>query len=656
MRIGWARSLITLCLCLGMLAALAPAASAWLVREPNGHLISVAVHQGVSPASIPGSLASKAAAQGAAGFSAADNLTYHSGPVLRSVAPYVIYWTGGETALTATSESLMTRYFTDTAHDSGMPDDIYAVDRQFTDTTGFADYQQAFAAGTQAVVDTHPYPTTGNCATTGVTFPTCLTDTQLRAEIRRLIAANGWPEDGSSSTTLPDNAPLYFVVLPPDVNECFSTQCATNTFCAYHDSFTDGTSGNSVLYATIPTWPAANIPKSCQADGNAQVQTPNGDQVGDVSIKYTSHEFSEAITDPVPGTGWFHGTTGREDGDQCNFAGAYNPGGGSSPNAFAPTLGGTAGSQNLFNQLVNGNQYYIQSEWSNGDGNCEFRPSSGTITVGLTAPPTGTPLGTPVGLTPTGSSSNGYSSLTVDFGDGTSSFDNSGSVPGPLSHTYSHAGLYTAKIMAVDPMGNLAQGSTNQFAVGSPPAALFSVSATHAPNGVQLSFNASASSDPDAGVSLSSFAFNFGDGATAAGATATHAYSTPGNHTVTLTVTNSLGLTATASQTVTIIRATISKLRLARRTATGATIIVGVNAPGTLSGVGKRHPVAGPGHAKLKFTLSKSQLHQLAAAGGLVVHLKIKFAPLAGQSVTKKIRITFGKTIGHFLRMTAFQF
>jgi PKD repeat protein len=637
MKVG--RKLVLLGALLGALCALAPSAGAWLVRKSNGHLLSIAVARGVNPASVPGSFAASTSGQAAAPFSTADNLTYHGGPVVRSVAPYLIYWTGGETALTTTSQSLMTRYFTDMAHDSGMSDDIYAVDRQFTDGTGFADYKQTFAAGSQALVDTQPYPTTGNC--TNATLPTCLTDGQLQAEVRRVVAAEGWPEDGSSSTTLPDNAPLYFVMVPPDVNVCFGSQCATNVFCAYHSALTDGTTGNAVLYAAIPTYLAANSPKSCQGDGNAQVQTPNGDQVGDVAIKYISHEFSETVTDPLPGSGWFHGTTGREDGDQCNFTGSYNPAGGSNPNAFTPPLGGTAGSGTLYNQLVNANQYYVQSEWSNGDGNCELQPSAGAITAGLNPPSGATPVGAPVSLTPTGSSTNGYSSVTVDFGDGTTRFDNSGSAPAPLSHTYSHAGVYTAKISAVDPMGNLAKGSSAQFTVGSPPTASFKFSPSSAPNGVKVSFDGSASTDPDSGVALMSFAYNFGDGSTGTGATATHTYSKPGTYNVTLAVVNSLGLMSIASHSITVVQAKITHAKITHKTRKGAIIVVTVNAPGKLSGVGKSKSVSGPGTYKLKFKLSKAQLHKLASAGHLLVKLKLKFTPVAGSAFTQKIKLKF---------------
>jgi PKD repeat protein len=237
--------------------------------------------------------------------------------------------------------------------------------------------------------------------------------------------------------------------------------------------------------------------------------------------------------------------------------------------------------------------------------------------------------------------------VTVDFGDGSTNFDNSGSAPAPVPHSYTHAGHYTAKITTVDPMGNLAQGATSQFTIGSPPTASFSISALSAATGVPLNFNGNGSGDPDAGVTLSSYAFNFADGGTAGGPTATHTYSKPGSYNVTLAVTNSLGLSSSSSQTVTIVPATISKLKVKHKTGKGAIIVVTVNAPGKLSGVGKSANASGPGTVHLKLKLSRGQLRQLATTGQLTVRLKIKFTPLAGQSFTKTIKIKFGTQVVH---------
>ena len=96
--------------------------------------------------------------------------------------------------------------------------------------------------------------------------------------------------------------------------------------------------------------------------------------LADVALKYLSHEDNETITDPL-GTAWWDSASGNENGDNCNSYGAsVDPSHGPNPNAFLPALGGSAPAGTLFDQLINGDRYYVQSEWSNGDANCEMAP------------------------------------------------------------------------------------------------------------------------------------------------------------------------------------------------------------------------------------------------------------------------------------------
>ncbi len=653
---GWIRRLVPAVLVLGALAA-APSALAVVVHQPNGQFLSVAPIKGVSATSIPGSVAAQHAA---AAPSANGNLDYHSGPILHSSAPYLIFWTPpGETIGEAT-ESLLTSYFTDVAADSGNSANVYGVGRQFTDGTGFADYRQAFSPS-QAIADTQPYPATGNCTHTSTQHPTCLTDAQLQAEITRLIGAEGLPTDGpAGASELNGNAPIYLVVLPSDVNECTGgSNCAANNFCAYHSVLNAG--GNLVLYASIPTLLAATNPKSCQADGHNVAQSPNGDQVGDVAIKYMSHEDSETITDPL-GTGWWNSNSGSEDGDNCNFSGAFNPNQGSNPNAFTPTLGGSAAAGTLFNQSINGDSYYIQSEWSNGDVDCELRPSSGAIFASFSASP-GPVVSAPVILDPTGSSSsNGYSSVSWSFGDGATSFDSSGSGPTTMTHTYGAPGTYTAVLTLVDPMGGISQasqqvtvtggtpgggtptggtptGPTGTTAADESPTAAFALRTSFRGTGQPLKFDASGSHDPDG--SITAYAWNFGDGSIGSGASPSHAFRKAGTYTVTLGVRDSAGLSASTSWRVTIVKARITRHAVKNKTQNGATILLTVNAPGKLSGVGKALRVLQAGVAKLKLKLTGTQKGTLASSGGLNLLLSIRFAPSVGRASRQKLTIKF---------------
>jgi PKD repeat protein len=550
------------------LGVLAPTAGAVLVKVGHRQVAGVTPIRGVNPAAIPGSYA-KHSSTAAKPFSLNGNLDYHNGPVLHATAPYLIFWDPSN-QITGAEKSLLVRYFADLATDGGKSTNVFAVDRQYTDTTGFADYSQTWTSA-QAITDTQAYPTTGNCTEhhAGYTETACLYDSQLQTEVTRLISTDGLP---TGTTGAP---PIYFVVTPTTVNSCMpgNTHCADNYYCAYHSSYSDA--GSTVLYSNIPTILAANDPKGCQADGNGGVQTPNSNATADVTIKYTSHEFSETVTDPL-GNAWWDSNSGNEDGDNCNFYGPADPQGGYSPNAYLPTLGGSAGSGTLFNQLMNGNPYYTQSEWSNGNVNCQMQPAAATLSAAFSAP--AGMAGVPVALDPSASSSTaGFTSTTWDFGDGSKSFSRSG--PAATTHTYSTVGTYTATLTEVDTYGNLSTVSHTVTVnpVHGAPAAAFTVTPAAPKAGSPVAFDGSGSSE--SGGSFGSYSWNFGDGSAAgSGATLAHTYAAAGAYTVTLTATDIYGAPATTSQTVTVVGTPSALITAA------ATPIAGL--PTALSGAG----------------------------------------------------------------------
>ncbi len=508
------------------MAVLAPGAGAVLVHVGNGQVAGVTPIQGVNPASIPGSLPN--AASLASPFSSNGNLDYHGGPVLHGSAPYLIFWDPGG-AIPSAEKTDLENYFADSAADSGLSTNVFGVDRQFTDSTGFADYNMTWASA-HAITDTDAYPTTGNCTeNNGFTESTCLLDSQLQAEVQHVVTTDGLP------TGLTGNAPIYEVVTPSTVNSCFGssapgTQCADNVFCAYHSSFS-GTGGTTILYANIPTLLAADAPKECQDDGNGGVQAPNGNPIGDVTTKYMSHETNETITDPL-GNAWWDTATGQEDGDNCNFQGSFNPGQGTNPDAFLPTLGGTAAGDNLYDQVINGGHFYTQTEWSNGNVNCEAQPAAASLSAAFTAPSTAAPA-TSVSFNPSASSSTqGYTSTTWNWGDGSTSF--SRAAPATVSHTFAVAGTYTVTLTLVDNFGNVSTVS-HSIDIGSGPVASFTFSPPHPQVNTSVSVDGSGSTDN--GGTITSYTWNWGDGsATSTGVTQSHTYTSQGTYTITLTV------------------------------------------------------------------------------------------------------------------------
>ena len=478
-------------------------------------------------------------------------LDFHGGQVIHSSAPYLVFW-DPSSLISASSRNLLARYLTDVAHDDGLATNVWSVNRQFTDSTGFADYAQTFS-GAQVILDPQAYPArnTSVCNRINATFyPNCLTDGQLQTELTRLIAADSLPTGTGA------NAPVYLIVTPHDTNECLqASTCADNRFCAYHSSFLTG--GHTALYAEIPLFynnasPAQN-PKNCQFDGNSAVQAPNGDPLADVATKYLSHELSETLTDPVNGGGWWDDSSGNEDGDNCNFFGStVDPQNSSNPNAFGPVLGGSAAAGTLYDQIINANHYYTQTEWSNGELNCEAKPVSRTLSASFTLPAGLAQVNTSLSFNPSASTiaaGDSYTSTTFNWGDGSHTFTTSAPVTKP--HTYAAGGIYTVTLTLVDMSGNLSSVS-HQLRVAAPPVAAFTAPASANP-GTSVSFDASASTQTD-GATIVSYHWDFGDGATASGAspTQTHSYATGGTYTVKLTTTDSDGLTGTISHQVAV--------------------------------------------------------------------------------------------------------
>jgi hypothetical protein len=329
-----------------MLFASAAGAVVW--KTPNGHRVSVMLKHGAKqPTAGPSS-------NGAV-------LQSHGGPVLAGEAPYVIFWSPSGHPISSASESLLDRYLGDVATASASTTDVFSVLTQYG-----APYSQTFNSTTQAVIDTDPYPTkqSGCQLATGITA--CVTDGSIQAEISSLIDAGtlpATPTPGSGTT------PIFFMVTPTDVNVCLGGgQCASNNFCAYHDYYTHN--GHDVLYASVPFAVFASSSKGCQTDQYSHYETPvgpSGDQAYNIADDL-SHELSETITDPLINA-WYS-SNGLEVADLCEaYAANANPRKGLSPLAYAPAYG-NASAGVLYDQVINGDQYYNQTEFSNSANKC----------------------------------------------------------------------------------------------------------------------------------------------------------------------------------------------------------------------------------------------------------------------------------------------
>ena len=135
---------------------------------------------------------------------------------------------------------------------------------------------------------------------------------------------------------------------------CTINHQPTAAYCAYHSE-----DPASAVYANMP-YPiyASPVGFTCGTDARfPTIESPNGNPDADTEISPTSHEVSEAITDPDTETGWYD-STGNEIGDDCAYI-------------FGRTRGAPGG---FFNQVINGGHFITQEEFSNN----LFASSGGT--------------------------------------------------------------------------------------------------------------------------------------------------------------------------------------------------------------------------------------------------------------------------------------
>ena len=262
-----------------------------------------------------------------------NNLRYHGGPVMRSHTTYAIFWAPPPATMAPGYQAAIAQYFADVATDSGATTNVYAVLTQYYDTTGPIAYDQRFGG---VAIATEPFPQNGCPAYGGMTV--CLSDKQVRAQVKEVVAANGWVADEEHA---------YFLFLPRNVGTCVGgggTACAFTDFCAYH-SFAEAT-GGPLIYANEPY---AESKAACRLPAPG----PRGSEA-DATINTASHEHREMINDPVLNA-WFD-RIGNEGSDKC----AWRFG-----TLFDGTVPGT-----YFNQVIAGNEYLLQKEWSNAIKGC----------------------------------------------------------------------------------------------------------------------------------------------------------------------------------------------------------------------------------------------------------------------------------------------
>jgi hypothetical protein len=137
-------------------------------------------------------------------------------------------------------------------------------------------------------------------------------DSAIQRMIQQQLAAGKLPKSNANT--------LYFVFLPSGVTVTQGGSASCQAFCGYHDAIS-----NEVFYAVMP------FPDCSGCSSNLATF--------EALTSIASHELCEAITDPIPGQGWYDDANG-EIGDICAW------------------------------QTKKVGQYTVQKEWSNKVGSC----------------------------------------------------------------------------------------------------------------------------------------------------------------------------------------------------------------------------------------------------------------------------------------------
>jgi len=194
---------------------------------------------------------------------ASPQLTYRQGPLIASAEVFTIFL--GCCLEVCAAERVFRFHSDEQTHPSArriqcarLRDQAWQAQR----------YNRAFVAGVGQI-------RTGQC------------DSEDAAERNRLQRA---VSTGFSST-------LYFVYLPPGVKAIQGGSGSCTAFCGYHKDV-----NGEIFYAVMPY-------RGCSG-------CIGGLQPFDALTSTSSHELCEAITDPIPGPGWYDDTNG-EIGDIC---------------------------------------------------------------------------------------------------------------------------------------------------------------------------------------------------------------------------------------------------------------------------------------------------------------------------------------------------
>jgi hypothetical protein len=201
---------------------------------------------------------------------AAPKLVYRSGPLITSVEIFTIFW--GSDWQQQPSAGILTQM------------------NQFFDfvlTSSLMDQLSEYSVAGQSIGHGKR---TGSITLTTPAPSASVTDQAIQQLLQQEISGNAAFPQPSPNT-------LYFVFAPPGTTVVQGGSSSCQQFCGYHDAI-----DAKIFYAVMPFPDCAGC-----LGGIAQL---------DALTSTSSHELCEAITDPIPGQGWYDDANG-EIGDIC---------------------------------------------------------------------------------------------------------------------------------------------------------------------------------------------------------------------------------------------------------------------------------------------------------------------------------------------------
>jgi hypothetical protein len=198
----------------------------------------------------------------------AAHLTYRGGPLLQAAQVFVFFWgtawEGQQAALVQQINQFFDFVLTSVLLDQMAEYSVAGISIGHGSRTG------------ALILSTDP--------------PATIADSDIQALIQQEIT-------NDSAVPQPTANTLYFVFLPPGVTVTVDGGTSCSTLCGYHSDI-----NGKIYYAVMPYPDCAGCARA--------------NSVADALTVASSHELCEAITDPVPGSGWYDDQNG-EIGDIC---------------------------------------------------------------------------------------------------------------------------------------------------------------------------------------------------------------------------------------------------------------------------------------------------------------------------------------------------